>query len=82
MKLLLIGSISKEFQKNENFTLVDKPEDADYVIIDDGIKSYFLGTILGEILEKAYSLEFSNGSPKVMTFSQYIKEFTTNEVSL
>ena len=83
MKILLLGNIPKEFQKQSTFILVDKPEDADYVIIGDGIRSYFLGTALGELLERSYSLEFFNGSPIVKTFSDFMKEFNnTNEVSL
>lgn len=84
MKVLTLGEMPKNaFTGINNIIFVDTPEEADFVILFDGLKSYFLGTQIGEIIERSYSLEFTHKKPQVTTLVDFINRTKTNkDVSL
>ena len=84
MKVLTLGEMPKNaFVGINSISFVNSPEEADFVILSDGLKSYFLGTQLGEIIERSYLLEFTQKKPQVTTLAEFLTRTKTNvDVSL
>lgn len=77
MKILTLGNVPKStYQGISNIEFVETPEEADFVILSNGLSSYFLGTQLGELVERSYNLEFKSGKPSVLTVNQFLANHT------
>lgn len=70
MKILMLGKIPDNIIQSRKFSFVESPEEADFVILSNEIKSYFLGSKLGELMEESYALEFRYGKPRVLFASE------------
>lgn len=77
MKIKIIGKISEALEEKiskGSYLFVDDSKEADFVIISSSVKSYFLNTKIGEIIQEAYSLEFDHGRPIVLDECEFLKK--------
>lgn len=75
MKILVLGNMSDQM-KRLGLELVQRPEDADYVIADKK-QTFFLGSKIGEVFFRAQELEFTMGSPKVLSEQEFLRVINT-----
>jgi len=68
MNVMLLG---KSLIDTTNINLVDRVEDSDYVVISNSLRAYYLGSSLGELLNKAYQHEFEFGRPQVIKEDEF-----------